>query len=163
MSSVKCLTNESNGIDLQAPVGVMTVCIRGKVKLRTPATPDIVRRILIDLRFRTPTKNVVNAHGPSHSLLSLNGREYFSGVLESYWSLPQGIAHCKQVDKSSQALVKYIKGTSEQTYRTTGPICDARVPGSFRRERPPANRKMNMRGKVFVEASVSQILSQGAM
>jgi hypothetical protein len=32
-------------VHLQAPVGVMTVCIRGKVKLRIPAKQDSVSEI----------------------------------------------------------------------------------------------------------------------
>lgn len=36
------MVGETGEGNLQAPVGVMTVCIRGKVKLRIPATEDSV-------------------------------------------------------------------------------------------------------------------------
>ena len=45
------------------------------------------------------SESVVDADGPSHSLLTLDGREDFGGVLESYRTLSQGIADGKKVDK----------------------------------------------------------------
>jgi len=46
------------------------------------------------------TESVVDAHGPCHSLLSLNGGEHLGGVLESDWSLSQGVADSEEVDES---------------------------------------------------------------
>jgi hypothetical protein len=63
---------------LQAPVGVMTVCIRGKVKLRIPATQDTVSEMSLGRLDEMLTERVVDAHGPCHSLLSLNGGEHLS-------------------------------------------------------------------------------------
>lgn len=39
----------------------------------------------------------------------------------------------------------------EITHKTTGPILAPRSSVGFRRERPPANRKMHIPGKVFME------------
>jgi hypothetical protein len=47
------------------------------------------------------TESVVNANGPSHSLLSLNGRKHLGRVLESDWSFSQGVADGEEVDESS--------------------------------------------------------------
>jgi len=46
---------------------------------------EYVSEILVILGSERLTKGVVNAHGPSHSLLTLNGREHLSGVLERNW------------------------------------------------------------------------------
>lgn len=48
------------------------------------------------------TENVVDTNGPSHSLLSLNGREYLGRVLKSDWSFAQRVADSKEVDEPSQ-------------------------------------------------------------
>ena len=45
------------------------------------------------------TKGVVDANGPSHSLLSLNGREHLCRVLESDWPFAQRVADSKEVDE----------------------------------------------------------------
>ena len=38
-----------------------------------------------------------------------------------------------------------------RTYKTTGPICAARLPAWFRSERPAANRKTAIIGNVYIE------------
>lgn len=48
------------------------------------------------------TESVVDANGPSHSLLSLNGREHLGRVLESDRSFTQRIADSEEVDESSR-------------------------------------------------------------
>jgi hypothetical protein len=45
------------------------------------------------------TEGVVDANGPGHPLLSLNGREHLCGVLKGDWSLSQGITNGEQVDE----------------------------------------------------------------
>ena len=87
-------------IGLQAPVGVMTVFIRGKVKLRMPAKGDSVSEMSMVVN-EMPTKSVVDANCPSHSLLTLNCREHLSRILESDWSFSQGVGDGEEVDKSS--------------------------------------------------------------
>jgi len=47
------------------------------------------------------TESVVDANGPSHSLLSLNGGEHLGRVLESDWSFSQGVTDGEEVDESS--------------------------------------------------------------
>ena len=47
------------------------------------------------------TECVVDADGPSHSLLTLNGREHLGGVLESDGPFTQGVADGEEVDESS--------------------------------------------------------------
>ena len=66
----------------------MTVCIRGKVKLRIPAVKHLVnsRNMLRDIGFEMLTESVVDANCPSHSLLSLNSRKNLGRVLECDWS-----------------------------------------------------------------------------
>ena len=76
----------------------MTVFIRGKVKLRTPATKDYERNI-DELTSRTLTEGIVDANSPSHSLLSLYGREYLGRILESDWPFAQGVANGEEVDE----------------------------------------------------------------
>lgn len=53
------------------------------------------------------TKGVVDAHGPSHALLTLNRREDLSRVLESYRSFSQGIADGKEVHEPEELLASY--------------------------------------------------------
>ncbi len=48
------------------------------------------------------TKSVVDADCPSHSLLTLNGREYFCRVLECNGAFSQGVADGEEVDESSR-------------------------------------------------------------
>jgi hypothetical protein len=48
------------------------------------------------------TESVVDANGPSHSLLTLNGGEYFGRILESDWSFSQGVADGEEVDEPSR-------------------------------------------------------------
>lgn len=86
---------EPDRIYLQAPVGVITVCIRGKVKLRIPATQDNFSATLVDLRFEMLTESVIDANCPSHSLFSLNGWKHLGRVLESDWSFSQRVADGK--------------------------------------------------------------------
>lgn len=72
------------------------------------------------------SKCVVDADSPSHTLLTLDGRENLSRVLESDWSFSQGICDCKKVDETVRALdptiVKIINNKEQNTHSTTGPI-----------------------------------------
>jgi len=77
----------------------MTVCIRGNVKLRIPATQDFISGMSKHFD-EILTESVVDADCPSHSLLTLNGGEYLGGVLESDWSFSQGVANGEEVDES---------------------------------------------------------------
>lgn len=73
--------------DSQAPVGVITVCMRGNVRLRIPA-----RKVSYysPYRFsRALTESVVDADSPCHTLLSLDGWENFGRILESYRALTE--------------------------------------------------------------------------
>jgi hypothetical protein len=79
----------------------MTVFIRGKVKLRIPAKGDSVSEISIR-NDEMLTKSVVDANGPSHPLLTLNGREHLGRILESDWSFSQGVGDSEEVDESSR-------------------------------------------------------------
>ena len=84
---------------LQAPVGVMTSVIRGKVKLRIPATKSFVSSFKVVSEFALLTEGVVDANGPRHSLLSLNGREHLGRILKSDRSFTQGVADGEEVDE----------------------------------------------------------------
>jgi hypothetical protein len=90
-------------IRLQAPVGVMTVVIRGKVKLSTPAVIHWSAMASVNQLWSSPTKCVVDAHSPCHSLLTLNRREHFRRVLESYWAFTQRICDCEEVDEATRS------------------------------------------------------------
>jgi hypothetical protein len=82
-------------------------------------------------------------------LLTLNGGEHLGRVLESDWSFSQGVADGKQVDESFQK-VRTISGLKYfETHKTTGPICSPLEPSFFNSDRPAANKKIHMRGKVF--------------
>lgn len=73
--------------DSQAPVGVITVCMRGNVRLRIPA-----RKVSYysPYRFsRALTESIVDADSPCHTLLSLDGWENFGRILESYRALTE--------------------------------------------------------------------------
>lgn len=83
----------------------MTFLIRGKVRLSTPATHAVVRRLPVQWRPETLTKGVVDANSPSHSLLSLNGGKHLGRVLESDGSFTQRIADREEVDKPSRAVI----------------------------------------------------------
>ena len=48
------------------------------------------------------TESVVDANGPSHSLLTLNSGEHLGRILESDWSFSQGVADGEEIDESSQ-------------------------------------------------------------
>ncbi len=61
----------------------MTVLIRGNVKLRIPALKTIISRILCRSSFVMLTESVVDANGPGHSLLTLDGGKDLGRVLES--------------------------------------------------------------------------------
>lgn len=54
------------------------------------------------IKFAILTENIVDANGPSHSLLSLNGREHLGRILESDRAFTQGVADGKEVDESSR-------------------------------------------------------------
>lgn len=84
---------------LQAPVDVMTVFIRGKVKLRIPARTPSSESQQLTQRDQGLTKRIVDADCPGHSLFTLNGGEHLGGVLERNRSFTQGIADCEQVDE----------------------------------------------------------------
>lgn len=88
-------------INEQAPVAVMTVVIRGKVKLRTPAMKDVVSGGSSLVVSAALTESVVDANGPGHSLLTLNRREHLGRVLESDWPLAQRVGDGEEVDESS--------------------------------------------------------------
>ena len=90
---------ESSGVHLHAPVLVMTVCIRGKVKLRIPAIRGFVSKTLVSLGLEIGTKSIVDTNGPSHSLLSLNSGKHLGRVLESNWPFSQRVADGKKVDE----------------------------------------------------------------
>lgn len=45
------------------------------------------------------TESVVDAHGPCHTLFTLDSREHFSRVLECYWSFSERIADREKVHK----------------------------------------------------------------
>lgn len=78
----------------------MTVCIRGKVILRTPATKHLISGVPMETTFNMLTECVVNANSPSHALLSLNSGEHLSRILKSDRSLAQRIHDGKEVDES---------------------------------------------------------------
>lgn len=62
-----------------------------------------VRKRTVHLSHEVLTESVVDADGPGHSLLTLDGGEYLSRVLESNGSFAQGVADGKEVDKSGKA------------------------------------------------------------
>jgi hypothetical protein len=80
----------------------MTVFIRGKVKLRTPARGYCVSDISVDLGFGVLTERVVNADSPRHSLFTLNIGKHLCRILERDWSFTQGIADGEKIDESSR-------------------------------------------------------------
>lgn len=45
------------------------------------------------------TEGIVDADGPGHALLTLNGWEHLSGVLESYRSFSERVRDCEKVDE----------------------------------------------------------------
>lgn len=45
------------------------------------------------------TKGVVDANGPGHPLLSLNGRKYFGRILKSDRSLAERVGDSEEVDE----------------------------------------------------------------
>lgn len=45
------------------------------------------------------TESVVDANSPSHSLLTLDGREHLGRVLESDWSFAQRVANGEEVNE----------------------------------------------------------------
>ena len=59
------------------------------------------------------TESVVDANGPSHSLLSLNRREHLGRVLESDWSFTQRVADSKEVDEPSRRKRSVILSTAD--------------------------------------------------
>lgn len=94
------------------------------------------------------TESVVDAHSPSHTLLTLDGREDLGRVLEGDRSLTEGVADSEQVDEPD--MVSDIRRNSvTETYKTIGPSFSAGLPVVLRQERPAASRKMHMRGKVI--------------
>lgn len=105
------------GPNSQAPVGVMTVFIRGNVMLRTPAitrenqvstapqkkkthvSPESRRRVRC-CPLSMLTKGVVDGHGPGHALLTLDRGEDLGRVLEGHGALAQRVGNGEEVDES---------------------------------------------------------------
>lgn len=93
--------------DSQAPVGVITVRIRGNVRLKIPARK--VSYYSNSQRFASSlTKSVVDADSPCHTLLSLNGWEDFGRILESYRTLTEGIGDGEKIDESGTKSVSHV-------------------------------------------------------
>lgn len=93
----------------------MTDCIRGKVKLSTPAVDSISSCLVRTVRGHT--KDVIDEDGKSHPLLSLNGREHLGRVLERNRSLTQRITDGEEVDEtneSHQCLVSHRPGVKDE-------------------------------------------------
>ena len=78
----------------------MTVCIRGKVRPRTPAKERLSVIELILNHLCIHTKGVVDAHGPGHTLLTLDGGEDLGRVLEGDGSLTQAVGNSEEIDES---------------------------------------------------------------
>lgn len=150
---------DSVSVDLQAPVGVMTVLIRGKVSPRTPAIVGLLATNRTDQEPRgwRLTEGVVNAHSPGHALLTLNVGEDLGRVLEGNRSLTQGVGNSEEVDEAEVKRSRLVWRSSSircgtKTYRTTGTIREP-LKALFsdpHMARPAARRKMHMKGKVWI-------------
>lgn len=139
----------------------MTFCIRGKVKLRTPAARTVVSdRIEFRGQTNSYTEDIIDTNRPSHSLFTLDRWKYFRGVLERHWSLPKGITDGEKVDEPIEANVSRHRSNArplDVTHSTTGPIRAALDPVSLSRDRPAASKKMHISGKVWQLASASLV------
>jgi hypothetical protein len=87
---------------VQAPVGVMALVIRGNVRPRTPAFDVLV--IITLMRFWILTKGVVDADSPGHTLLTLDGGEYFGRVLEGDGTFTEGVGDGKEVHEADRLV-----------------------------------------------------------
>lgn len=140
----------------------MTVCIRGNVKLRIPAGEEMWSAASQSTEYLgLLTESVVDADSPGHSLLTLDRWKHLCRVLEGYRAFAQGVANREEVDESgctSQSAAMVLAQVSQRTYKTTGPICDAALPVLFSRERPAANKKIHISGKVCGEGTDVSLL-----
>lgn len=73
------------------------------------------------LLFPMLTKSIVDAYNPSHTLLSLDGREDLGRVLESDRAFSQRVAYGEEVDKSDRISDSQHDKSSGTTYKMTGP------------------------------------------
>jgi hypothetical protein len=48
-----------------------------------------------------PTEGVVDAHGPSHALLTLNRREYLGGILEGDRAFSQRVTYSEKIHEEN--------------------------------------------------------------
>ena len=100
-------------LNLQAPTCVIAVTIAGNVKPRIPAEIVVSKSPQDRHTFRRLTKSVVDANSPSHALLTLDGGEHFSGVLEGYWTFSHRVHDGEQVYESAilvsfgQSMLRY--------------------------------------------------------
>lgn len=83
-------------------MGVITVFIRGNVKLRTPAAKKQVSNEFFADLDPTHTEEVVDKHSPSHTLLTLDGREDLSRVLESDGAFTKRVGNREEVDEAAK-------------------------------------------------------------
>lgn len=130
----------------QAPVLVMTVRIRGKVILRTPAK-------LFHCQFRTKCVSehlqVVNENHECHALLSLDSREDLGGVLEGDRTFSERVTDGEEINESGwNQYFCPVCMLWMLTHSTTGPIREPLDPSVLRRDRPAASKKIHIRGKV---------------
>ena len=63
------------------------------------------------------TECVVDADGPGHALLTLDGGEHFGGVLESDRSFSHGVGDGKDVDESNAKNKSEIRHLKNQKRR----------------------------------------------
>ena len=98
------------------------------------------------------TKGVVDADSPCHALLTLDGWEDFSGVLECNWSFSERVGDREEVDEAVR-VISDLKIRFEEmilTHRTTGPRrAPALAVSGIRVAKPAANKKTAMMGKVM--------------
>ena len=91
----------SSLLNLQAPTCVIAVTIAGNVKPRIPAKSVVSNSPRYRHTSKRLTKGVVDAHSPCHALLTLDGGEHLSGVLESYWTFSHRVHDGEQVYESA--------------------------------------------------------------
>jgi len=48
------------------------------------------------------TESVIDANSPSHTLLSLDGREHLGRILERDWAFAQGVGDGEEIDESGR-------------------------------------------------------------
>jgi hypothetical protein len=54
------------------------------------------------MRFWGLTKGVVDADSPGHTLLTLDGGEYFGRILESNWTFSEGVGDGEEVHEADK-------------------------------------------------------------